>query len=119
MVRAAIAPPVLIVISARAAVCPAAGPAVRVETGGRSPILRQGLPMDNTWNGKPKGDVNRIPVIDLGLCTDCESCLAVSPNIFRRNPETGLIEVMELVFYPEEEVDQAISICPPDCIAWE
>lgn len=63
--------------------------------------------------------MNRVPVIDLSSCTDCESCLEVCPSVFRRNEETGLIEVIILVEYPENEVDEAISICPADCISWE
>ena len=63
--------------------------------------------------------MKRIPVIDLSLCTDCDSCLAVAPDIFQRNSDTGFIEVIDLEFYPLEEVNEAISVCPADCIAWE
>ena len=59
------------------------------------------------------------PTIDLSRCTDCDSCLAVCPSVFRRNPETGIIEVVDLPEYPEDEVREAISMCPEDCIAWE
>lgn len=75
--------------------------------------------MVNIENGRNKEKLRRIPVIDLGLCTHCDSCLAVAPGIFERNSGTGLMEVIELDVYPEEEVDQAISICPADCIVWE
>jgi ferredoxin len=61
----------------------------------------------------------KIPVIDMGKCTDCESCLEVCPDIFKRNSETGIIEVSELPEYKEEDVQKAISICPADCITWE
>ncbi|MCP4665871.1 MAG: ferredoxin [Deltaproteobacteria bacterium] len=59
------------------------------------------------------------PVIDLSLCTDCDSCMEVCPAAFRRNIETGLIEVVDLPEYPVECVEDAISICPADCISWE
>jgi ferredoxin len=65
------------------------------------------------------GKLKKAPVIDLGRCTDCESCLEVCPEAFRRNSETGLIEVADLSEYPESCVEEAISICPADCIAWE
>ena len=61
----------------------------------------------------------KIPSIDLSRCTGCDSCLEVCPEVFRRNGETGLIEVVELSQYPENEVQEAISICPADCISWE
>jgi len=63
--------------------------------------------------------MKKIPVIDIGRCTDCESCLEMCPEVFKRNNETGLIEIADLSDYPEEIVDQVISICPADCISWE
>jgi ferredoxin len=66
-----------------------------------------------------KRAMKKIPVIDVGRCTDCESCLEMCPEVFKRNSETGLIEVADQPDYPEELVDQVISICPADCISWE
>ena len=63
--------------------------------------------------------MRRIPVIDLRECTDCDSCLELCPSVFKRNEETGQIEVMDLAEYPEEDVQEAISTCPSDCLAWE
>jgi ferredoxin len=59
------------------------------------------------------------PVIDRGQCTDCESCLEICPEVFRRNRETGNLEVVDLDEYPEEEIQEAIKMCPADCILWE
>jgi ferredoxin len=66
-----------------------------------------------------KIEVKKVPVIDLSQCTDCDSCLEICPAVFRRNKETGLMEVADLALYPEDEVREAICICPNDCIAWE
>lgn len=63
--------------------------------------------------------MRRVPVIDLSACTDCESCLEICPAVFRRNPETGLVEVIDLSDYPEEEILEAIAVCPADCITRE
>jgi ferredoxin len=63
--------------------------------------------------------VRRVPSIDGSRCTDCESCIALCPEVFRRNEQTGLIEVIDRREYPEEEVQAAISVCPADCITWE
>jgi ferredoxin len=63
--------------------------------------------------------MRKIPVIDLGKCNECESCLEVCPAVFRRNKETGLIEVIDLPEYPEDDVEEAMSLCPKDCITWD
>ena len=63
--------------------------------------------------------LSQVPVIDLSRCTDCESCLEICPAVFKRNNETGIIEVVELSEYPEEDVYEAMSVCPTDCITWE
>lgn len=61
----------------------------------------------------------KIPVIDASRCTDCGSCLEVCPGVFRKNPQTGLLEVIDLPGYPEDRVEEAIIMCPADCISWE
>lgn len=61
----------------------------------------------------------KIPVIDLGLCTDCEGCMTVCPAVFQFNQATDMLEVVEMNAYPEDCVNEAIKICPADCIAWE
>ena len=68
--------------------------------------------------GRPQGILKRNPVIDFAECTDCESCIGLLPDVFKRNPETGCIEVAELSDYPEAQVEQVMSMCPGDCITW-
>jgi ferredoxin len=63
--------------------------------------------------------MKKVPVIDIGKCTDCDSCLELCSEVFTRNSETGYIEVEGLKEYPVELVDQVISICPADCISWD
>jgi ferredoxin len=61
----------------------------------------------------------KVVSIDLGECNDCEGCIEICPEVFQRNESMGYIEVIELDEYPEEEVLEAINICPGDCIGWE
>jgi ferredoxin len=69
---------------------------------------------------KIKADkTRRVPVIDMSVCTDCESCLELCPSVFKRNNDTGLIEVVELSEYPQQEIQEVINCCPKDCIEWE
>ena len=63
--------------------------------------------------------MGRKPEIDLAECTDCESCLNLAPSIFRRNKETGCIEMTETMEYPEEVLQEVVSMCPGQCIGWE
>jgi ferredoxin len=39
--------------------------------------------------------------------------------VFKRNSDTGLIEVADLDDYPREELQEAMNACPRDCISWE
>lgn len=70
-------------------------------------------------NARPERIRRRVPVLDLIRCSDCETCLILCPEVFRRNPETGRIEVEDLSEYPQAAVQQAMACCPKDCIDWE
>ena len=61
----------------------------------------------------------KVPSIDLSGCTDCDGCIEICPEVFQRNETMGYVEVIELEEYPEDEVLEAINICPADCIGWE
>jgi len=63
--------------------------------------------------------MEKVPVIDISECTECDSCLEICPAVFVRNSEMGYIEVMDLSEYPEDEILEAMSVCPSDCITWE
>ncbi len=64
-------------------------------------------------------ELKSIPVIDSWDCSKCEGCISLCPSVFRVNELSGDIEVVELDFYPEEEIMEAIRDCPKDCISWE
>jgi len=61
----------------------------------------------------------KIPVVDIGICSLCEGCIEICPEVFRVNADTGYLEDIELDRYPEAAVNEAIKNCPEDCICWE
>ncbi len=61
----------------------------------------------------------KIPIVDIGICTMCGGCIEVAPEVFTINNALGYIGIIELNHYPENEVNEAITICPVDCIIWE
>jgi ferredoxin len=63
--------------------------------------------------------IKKFPIIDIGSCSECGGCIEIAPDIFRYNHSTGLIEVIDILDYPESLVDESIKNCPKDCIFWE
>lgn len=63
--------------------------------------------------------MKKNPSIDLGLCSECRGCIEIAPQVFRYNPATGLMEIIELDEYPVDLVEEAMKNCPEDCIKWE
>ena len=60
----------------------------------------------------------KIPVVDLSLCIQCGICQDLCPQVFRLE-DAGYVEIVELVDYPELEVNDCIKCCPTDCIYLE
>lgn len=63
--------------------------------------------------------MKRLPIIDLGRCSECLGCIEIAPDIFRYNVDTGCMEVADLKSYQEDLVEEAMKNCPKDCIYWE
>ena len=70
------------------------------------------------WKRRKRA-MKKTVVVDPSRCTGCDSCIEVCPAVFRRNEAMGYVEAADLVDYPEEEVRQAVTICPADSIRWE
>jgi ferredoxin len=58
------------------------------------------------------------PDVDIGTCSLCMGCVELCPEIFQYN-DAGYIEIIELEEYPEECIDDAVMLCPEDCITWK
>lgn len=63
--------------------------------------------------------MKRILYIDLGRCSECLGCVEIAPSIFFYNEQTGCMEVVDNIDYPEDDVNEAIKNCPKDCIRWD
>jgi len=57
--------------------------------------------------------------IDTVRCNDCGSCIAVSPEVFVKNIETGAVDVVVQNEIDYRSVLEAINICPSGCIVME
>ena len=57
--------------------------------------------------------------IDTVKCNDCGSYIAVCPEMFVRNMESGAIEVVMQDECDYASVQEAIHMCPEDCITME
>jgi ferredoxin len=60
----------------------------------------------------------KVPVLDIGECSLCGGCFDLFPELFHLN-DAGYIEVLERDCYAAKDVDEAIKLCPQDCIHWE
>jgi ferredoxin len=60
----------------------------------------------------------KIPLVELSDCILCGVCVEVCPTVFKLK-DAGYVEVVDLLSYPEDEVNEAIKHCPTDCISWD
>lgn len=60
------------------------------------------------------------PVVEYGDCSGCGGCIEVAPSVFSLN-DLGFICIADALLegYPEDEINEAIAMCPEDCIHWE
>ena len=57
--------------------------------------------------------------IDEDECISCGSCEEVCPEVFKLNDDTDKAEVIKAEGGPEDLIEEAIGICPVECIYWE
>jgi ferredoxin len=58
-----------------------------------------------------------IPYVDQGICTGCELCGQICPEVFRMNDD-GVSEVYNPQGTSEDKIQEAIDSCPVQCISW-
>lgn len=63
--------------------------------------------------------MTKTPWVDKESCTSCELCVTNLPEVFRLDEE-GLAECYNPQGASEEEIEEeAIEVCPAECIHWE
>ncbi|WP_027179107.1 ferredoxin [Maridesulfovibrio bastinii] len=60
----------------------------------------------------------RQVVIDTDECIGCEACVETCPNVFSMGPG-GFAMVVNSEGASEEEINEAIDMCPANCISFE
>ncbi|HHW42352.1 ferredoxin [Desulfofundulus thermobenzoicus] len=60
----------------------------------------------------------RIPYIDSEECMSCGSCAETCPDVFQMNDTLGFAEVVNPHGASEDEIQEAIDMCPAQCIHW-
>ena len=63
--------------------------------------------------------MGKIVVIDTDECIGCESCVELCAEVFAFNEEEEKAEVIKAEGGPEDCIEEAIAICPVECIEWE
>ncbi|WP_027718602.1 ferredoxin [Desulfovirgula thermocuniculi] len=61
----------------------------------------------------------RIPYIDTEECMACGSCAETCPDVFAMNEEMGFAVVVNPYGASEDEIQEAIDMCPAQCIHWK
>lgn len=57
--------------------------------------------------------------IDEGLCVGCGSCEALCPDVFAMNDRGTAEPIAEATEANKADVEEAIKMCPMNCIAWD
>jgi ferredoxin len=66
----------------------------------------------------PNNKTARIVFVNQKDCTGCESCVAMTPDVFRMTSD-GLAEVHNPQGDSEEKIQEAMDGCPASCINWK
>ncbi|MBF0540671.1 MAG: ferredoxin [Nitrospirae bacterium] len=59
----------------------------------------------------------KTPVVDNDLCTGCETCVSICPDVFEMRDDTAYVA------NPDKsescDVQEAIDTCPSEAISWD
>lgn len=63
--------------------------------------------------------MSKIPYINVSDCIACGSCESLCPNVFFIDENLNYAVVTDPHGASEEEIQEAIDICPAGCISWK
>ena len=66
-----------------------------------------------------KGEMNMFVMVDQDECLGCGSCEAVAPEVFEMNGDGKAEAPNEVTDAQKDSVEEAMSMCPVNCIHWE
>lgn len=58
-------------------------------------------------------------IIDQDECIGCQSCVEICPDVFQFNERIGKAQVANPEGGPEDLIEEAMAMCPVQCIHWE
>lgn len=58
-------------------------------------------------------------LLDPEDCTGCGACAELSPGVFEMNEAMGVAQVVNPGGDDPASIEEAIEICPCNCIRWE
>ncbi len=58
-------------------------------------------------------------IIDKDECIGCQSCVELCPEVFEFNEAEDKAEVILPEGGPEDCIQEAIEVCPVECISWQ
>jgi len=61
----------------------------------------------------------RTLVLDQGYCTGCGSCAELCPEVFAMDELNEKASVILPEGGGEKCIEEAMAMCPGDCISWE
>jgi ferredoxin len=63
--------------------------------------------------------MDSIPVIETEDCVGCGSCVEICPEVFVLNDSIEKAQVINPGGCALEKIEEAMEICPVQCIHWE
>jgi len=60
-----------------------------------------------------------IPAIEIDDCIGCGGCIEICPEGFILNDSIAKAQVINPEGCSQEEIEEAMAICPVHCIHWE